>query len=94
MDKCPICGEELEVHEDWIERIQCECYMFCKHCKQYCYEYMYGNYRESIGDPDGEFYREFIWHYTESNADGIARENDIRKAIEELKQLRREESQK
>ena len=90
MNTCPICKQELDVQEDWMERIMCECHMFCSHCRQYCFEFQYGNYRESIGDPDGEFHREFIWHYAESNEDGIAREKDIKKAIQELRQLRQE----
>ena len=90
-NKCPICGEKLKVKEDWIERIICECNMFCEHCKQYCYDFQYGNYRESIGHPDTDFYKDFIWHYTESSEDSIVRINDIKEAIETLKKLRQEE---
>ena len=93
MDKCPICEKELTVDFERDYYVTYGVYIHCNFCNLYDYEYWCGNYRESIGDPDHDSYREFSWYYTDSREDELARNADIKEACVKIKKKFTEKGQ-
>ena len=78
---CEVCGEPVEVHEDYMGSILCEANGKCSKCNKYAFEYAYGGFIVFIGG------REFVWHYSQPNDVQDSVQSQMRAAASKEKEL-------